>query len=258
MTKQLVEEKEEFVANMQIELGMKVQLKAPLQEKNESWDLDVAIKSGKKFITSQKIFKDNLNEFLPILLEANTRLAKPGNPYKSKKGKKVTWNDYCESIGIERRTANNWLAKYRLSIQQKICEEKKNLAAKSNLEESNKDILEPLKPKEPMNNQDAENANNLASIGNKKDEGITDLSSVKAPCPIDNSNNSPNHSNELNDNCSSKSPDETVNNLTNPEIHKIVPISVIKDDEGNLIVEFNCSLCSTKHQVIINKESINA
>ena len=60
--------------------------------------------------------RDKLAEFIPVLYRVNLELAKPGNPHRSKDDEEINWGVYCKKIGIPRRTANYWLANYRIAI----------------------------------------------------------------------------------------------------------------------------------------------
>ncbi len=79
----------------------------------ENWDYDSSVSKIK-----QKIYKwNNLSaEILEELWIAREKLSKDGNPHRDLTGKKFpvkTWNDYCEEIGVVRRTVNTWLDRYK-------------------------------------------------------------------------------------------------------------------------------------------------
>lgn len=76
----------------------------------EDWDCEKSIEKIKPLIIQWK----NLTlDIAYELLCAREKLSKEGNPHRSLTGSNdpvKTWNEYCESIGITKATANRWLA----------------------------------------------------------------------------------------------------------------------------------------------------
>ena len=111
---------ENELSEMQSRLGYLVECEVPEQAqadgKEEPWDVEKAIELGKTFVIGYRASKKNFENYMPVLLKAQQELSKDGNPYRRINGDLITWNDYCETIGVSRRTANNWLANYCLAI----------------------------------------------------------------------------------------------------------------------------------------------
>ncbi|MBI9093670.1 MAG: hypothetical protein JEY71_02195 [Sphaerochaeta sp.] len=109
-----LEEKKISRLGYQVECEVSVQAKT--EEDEEPWDVEKAIELGKTFVIGYRASKKNFENYMPVLLKAQQELSKEGNPHRRINGDLITWNDYCETIGVSRRTANNWLANYRLAI----------------------------------------------------------------------------------------------------------------------------------------------
>jgi hypothetical protein len=135
---------ENELSEMQSRFGYLVECEVPEQAQpdveEEPWEVEKAIELGKTFVIGYSAAKKNFGSFMPVLLKANQELSKSGNPYRSKNGNVVTWGDYCETIGVSKRTANNWLANYRLAIEKTKPRKKK--------EKQNEGIQAP--PKKPV------------------------------------------------------------------------------------------------------------
>lgn len=172
---------ENELSEMQSRFGYLVECEVPEQAqadvKEEPWDVEKAIELGKTFVIGYRASKKNFESFMPVLFMARKALSKSRNPHRENKANVVTWNDYCEAIGVSRRTANNWLANYCLAI----------------------DKATPKKKRK-----------------DKPSEGIQDP------------------------------PEEPVT--------RIMVTSVTKDEDGNLVINHQCSDCGLDVQLIVSKE----
>lgn len=77
----------------------------------EDWSYKKSVRKVKSFVYKWK----NLTEqILAELWIAHEILSKVGNPHKNGTTVSIkTWNDYCEDIGVTKRTANRWLARFK-------------------------------------------------------------------------------------------------------------------------------------------------
>ena len=87
-----------------------------LPEIPEHWDYDESISKVNTFVYKWKTLKDEAPEVLEELWIANQQLSvdphiSGGMRGRNKSSNLKTWSDYCEEIGLERRTVNRWLEK---------------------------------------------------------------------------------------------------------------------------------------------------
>jgi hypothetical protein len=80
--------------------------------KEEAWSYDASVEKVRVVFAH---WKKLTTEMIEELIRARTELSKSGNPLvRTEDGveRRLTWNDYCKEVGINRRTANRWIDRY--------------------------------------------------------------------------------------------------------------------------------------------------
>jgi len=135
--------------------------------KNEviQWNYDKSVKEARQNRRQRGGLDEN---FVRILWLARENLSREGKPVTGQT-RPVTWNQYCEDIGMARRTANEWLQRYDAIKQALIPEEEFKEKKKA------QKLLNPPKPKK------AEVDNKLPKSGNLQKQAPTIIGGVASP-----------------------------------------------------------------------------
>lgn len=100
-------------------IPLSIQTKLP-----KDWSYDSSIKKVRAKVLT---WKSLTSEILEELWIAREMLSKPGNPHRNGTIVPVkTWNEYCQEIGLVKKTVNRWLDRFNpqtLQIKEKEIDE---------------------------------------------------------------------------------------------------------------------------------------
>lgn len=100
-------------------IPVSIQTKLP-----KDWDYNSSVQTVKQQVYKWKSLSIDIFEELWI---AREMLSRSGNPHRNGTAVPIkTWNDYCNEIGLVRRTVNRWLDRFNpqtLQIKEKEIDE---------------------------------------------------------------------------------------------------------------------------------------